>query len=152
MVLSYKYVAHFRHSVCPAVHDHRRRVCGKDNLDVGVQFEDEVDETLLPVYMQTHLGLVHKEDVGLVVFHKHRHQYHEHLFLAAGELVGSKYLTYLTEGYVVAASHQLLSRVGKEAVNHVLELLLRLRYLLCLHCSVGIAALQHAMMRLPTFT
>ena len=52
-------------------------------------------------------------------------------------------LTYLRKGNVVLRAHQAFASFCKQAVNHVLELLLRLRYLLSLFCRISITALQH---------
>ena len=78
---------------------------GEDNLHVGVQAFYHLDEALLPVDMQAHLGLVHEEHIGAVVLDEHGQQDDQHLFLAAGELVGRELLAYLTEHDFVAATH-----------------------------------------------
>ena len=56
---------------------------GEDNLHVGVQLHDEVDELLLPFNVQAYLRLVHEQHVGQLVLHQHGEQDDQHLLLAA---------------------------------------------------------------------
>lgn len=43
---------------------------GKDDLNIRIELENEIDELLLPFYVQTNLGLIHKKHVVLIVFHQ----------------------------------------------------------------------------------
>lgn len=93
--LLYRDVTHFGDLVGPSVHDDSRRVGGEDDLHVGVEAENHVDELLLPVDMEAHLRLVHEEYIRLLVFDEHGEQDGQHLLLAAGELVGGEPFAYL---------------------------------------------------------
>lgn len=141
--LSHGDVGHFGYTVGPSVHDDSRAVCGKYYLHVGVQLQNNVDEPLLPVDVQAHLGLVHEQYVAAVVLHQHCEEYGEHLFLAARELIRSQRLTYLREQNLVLSALYLLAGAGKQIVNKVLESLLGSRNLARLLSRVGIAALQN---------
>lgn len=85
-------LADLRYLVHPPVHNDGWAVGGEDELYVGVQVHDEVDEAFLPVDVQADLRLVHKEHVVLVVFHQYGEQYGKDLLLTAGELVGDECL------------------------------------------------------------
>ena len=115
---------------------------GKDNLHIGIELQDEVDESLLPVDVQAHFRLVHEEHVGLPVFHQDGEHDGQHLLLAARQLIGHERFANLREAYLVLRPHNLLARFAKEVVDDVLEHLLRLAYLLSLLCRIGRAALQ----------
>ena len=112
---------------------------GQDDLHLGVQFQTEVDEALLPLDVQRYLGLVHEEHVGLIVLYEHRQQDGQYLLLAARQLVGHQRLADLREAYLVLRAHDLLARLLEEFVHDVLEALLLLRELLG---RVGVARLQ----------
>ena len=92
--------------------------------------------------MQTHFGLVHKQDVGQLVLDEHRKQDYEHLLLAARELIRTQNLANLREPYFVFGAYNGLARLRKEVVNEVLECLLRSRDALRFECSIGTSVLQ----------
>ena len=102
--------------VHPSVHDHGGGVGGEDDLHVGVEAEDEVDELLLPFHVQAHLGLVHEEHIVFLVFHEHGEQDDEDLLLTTGELVGQERLADLCELDLVFRADDLLAGFGEEAV------------------------------------
>ena len=63
LILLVRDVAHLCHPIHPSVHDEGRTVGGENDLNVGVKREDQFDKTLLPFHMETHLRLVHEEDI-----------------------------------------------------------------------------------------
>ena len=135
-------VAHFSNPIGPSVHDNGRRVCGQYNLYVGIEREDEVDESLLPVDMQAHFGFVHEEHVVLSVLDEHGEQDDEHLLLAARQLIRAQNLAYLREAYLVLSAYDSLARLREEVVDEVLECLLRSRDALRLKGGIGTSVLQ----------
>ena len=74
-------------AVAPSVHDDGRAVSREDNLHVRVEVEQEVEQSLLPLYVEADLGFVHEEDEGPPVLYEDREQDDEHLLLAAGQFV-----------------------------------------------------------------
>ena len=113
---------------------------GENDLNIGVKREDQFDKTLLPFHMETHLRLVHEEDIRQVVLHEDGKEDGEHLLLTAGELIRHERLANLREAYLVLRAHNLLARLAEQVVNEVLEPLLRCRQLLRLLRCVGFNA------------
>ena len=111
--------------VHPAIHDHGRTVGGDDELHVGIELQNEVDELLLPFKVQAHLGLIHEQHIGELVFHQHGEQNHQHLFFTTRELIGQQHFAHLIETYLVFCAHNGLSCFCKKAVNEVLKQLFR---------------------------
>ena len=60
-----------------------------------IQFQDEVDESFLPLDMQRNLRLIQKQHVILIVLHQYRQQHHKHLLLTTRQLIGHQRLTNL---------------------------------------------------------
>ena len=137
-----RYLRHLRHVVEPAVHDDSGTMGGEDDLYIGVKFEYQVDEPLLPFDVETHLGLVHEEHVVLPVLDEHGKQDDQHLLLAAGELIRHERLADLFEANFVLRAHDLLACLGEEVVDEILELPLRLADALGLLGSLGCGLLQ----------
>ena len=94
---------------------------GKDNLYVGIKFQTEVDQSLLPLDVERNLGFVHKEYIGLIVLYQYREQYGEYLFLAARQLVRQQHLAYLSETEFVFGTDNLLARFAEQFINYILE-------------------------------
>ena len=111
-------------------------------LLVGVEFEYQVDEPLLPFDVEAHLGLVHEEHVVLSVLDEHGKQDDQHLLLAAGELIRHERLANLFEANFVLRAHDLLACLGEEVVDEILKLPLRLADALGLLGSLGCGLLQ----------
>ena len=112
---------------------------GQDNLHIGVQFQYQFYQPLLPFYVQAHLGLIHKEHVGVVVLHQHGQQDGQHLLLTTRQLIRHQCFANLREPYLVLRPDYLLARFLEQFVHHVLESLLRFRQVLC---GIRIALLQ----------
>ena len=112
---------------------------GQYDLYVRIQFNDEIYEAFLPFYMQTHLRLIHKENIGLLVFYQYCQQDGKHLLLTTRQLVGHECLSNLRESYLVLRPNDFLPRLFKQFIHDVLETFLRLRQLLG---SIGITLLQ----------
>ena len=112
---------------------------GQHDLHVRIQFDTQVDEPFLPLDMQTHLGLVHKQHVGQIILYEHRQQDGQYLFLAARQLIRHQRLTDLRESYLVLCPHDLLASLRKQVVHDILETALLLRQLLG---GIGMALLQ----------
>ena len=74
-------IAHLCYLVKPPVHDYCRRVGSENNLHVWIHLRDKINQPFLPFYMQAYLRLVHKEHIGLLVFHQHREQDGQDLLL-----------------------------------------------------------------------
>ena len=115
---------------------------GEDDLYIGVEFEYQVDEPLLPFDVEAHLGLVHEEHVVLPVLDEHGKQDDQHLLLAAGELIRHERLADLFEANFVLRAHDLLACLREEVVDEILELPLRLADALGLLGSLGCGLLQ----------
>ena len=103
---------------------------GQDDLHIGVQFHAEVYQALLPLDMQRHLRLVHKEHVRLIVLHEHCQQDGQHLLLATRQLIGHQRLTNLGETDLVLRPHDGLTRLRKEIVDDILKAAFLLRQML----------------------
>ena len=127
----------------PSVHDDGRTVGGENDLYVGIKLENEVDELFLPFHMHTHFGLVHKQDVGLVVLDQHGEKDRQYLFLSTRQLIGEQFLAHLLKIDFILTPHNFLSRVCEQAVHDVLEPAFGLAdvfgFLLC----VGVATLEN---------
>ena len=111
---------------------------GQDDLAVGVQLRDQVDEPFLPFDVQAHLRLVHEEHIGQVVFHQDGEQDDQHLLLAAGELIGEEHLANLREADFVFGAHDALACLGEQFIDDVLKTLLLLRDLLGGFCMASL--------------
>ena len=79
----------------------------------------------------------------LIVLNEHGEQDGKHLLLTTRQLIGHEHLTNLSEGNLVLGAYESLACLGKETVEHVLELLLRFGNLLCLDSCIGVSTLQH---------
>ena len=114
-------------------------MCGQDDLHIRIQFQTEVDDTLLPLDMERHFGFIHEEHVGLVILHQHGEQDSQDLLLAARQLIGHQRLTDLREPYLVLRPDDLLAGIREQVVDDVLEAALLLRQLLG---GIGMPMLQ----------
>lgn len=136
MVLLIADFFYFGHVANPSVHDESGRMGGKDDLYIGIELADEVDELLLPVDVERDFGLVHEKGVWLSVLYQYSEEDGEHLLLSARKLVGCDNLCCIVHGldelYLVALAVDFLVRVCKQFVDHVLKLLFGRTDLCCL--------------------
>ena len=102
----------------------------QDNLHIRIQLQAEVYQPLLPLHVERHLRLVHKEHVRLIILHQHRQQDNQDLLLTARQAIRQQHLTYLRELQLVGRTDHLLSRITEQLVDDILETGLLLRYLL----------------------
>ena len=94
---------------------------GKNNLYVRVKLDTEIDQTLLPLEMERHLGLVHKQYVRLVVLDQYGEKNDEHLLFATRQLIGQQHLAYLGEAQFVLGTDNFLARFAEQVIYNILE-------------------------------
>ena len=89
---------------------------GKDNLHVGIQFANQADETLLPLYVEGHFGLVHEKYTPTIVLHEHGEENDKHLLFTRRELVGIERIAILFEEDFVALADDGFAQIGRAHV------------------------------------
>ena len=141
-VLFYFYVIDVCDVVAPSVHDDGWAVCGEYDLYVWVEVCEDVEQALLPFYVEADFWFVHEEDAGAFVLYEYSEQYDEHLFFYAGEVVGWYCLAVAVEEYLVAVSFDGFSCFAEEFVYDVLEVCFFFCQLLYFFCGVGVLACE----------
>ena len=94
---------------------------GHYHLCVGVEFAHQGYEPSLPLKVQTGLGFVHENDVGLLVLGEHGEQYEQYLLFAARQAVGRNFLFVLKERQFIALPIDAFAGFGKQFVDNVEE-------------------------------
>ena len=94
---------------------------GEDELNVGIHLRDDAYQFLLPIDMQTHLRLVHKEDVRLLVFKKNGKEDEHHLLLTGGQLSRCQDVSLLQQTYAVGITQDDLLGLPEEFIDMVVE-------------------------------
>ena len=120
-VISESDVGHLGDAILPTVHDQCWRMGGHYHLCVGVEFAHQGYEPSLPLKVQTGLGLVHENDVGLLVLGEHGEQYEQYLLFAARQAVGRNFLFVLKERQFIALPIDAFAGFGKQFVDNVEE-------------------------------
>ena len=92
-----------------------------DDLDVWIELQHQVDETLLPFKVKTDFRFVHEEHVWLVVLHQDGEEDGKDLLLACRELIRQELLVHLVEANLVGSADDGLSSVLEKTIHYILE-------------------------------
>src|SRR5574344_126316 len=95
----------------------------EDDLNIGIELEDDLDKSFLPFYVQTYFRFIHKENIMLVILYQYGEQYGKHLLLATRQLIRCQFFFCLQEPYLVLRTYERLLRTGKQFINQILEFL-----------------------------